>query len=61
MPQQEWRDQPGEGGQSGKSLCGQIQTCEETQERRSNGEGAGCSDRGAETLALEELSNTFPC
>lgn len=34
VSQQEWRDQSSEGGHSGQGICGQIQTCSETQKRR---------------------------
>lgn len=63
VPQQEWRDQSGEGGQPGESLRGQIQTCQETQERRGHGEDAGCPGRGPETLRqpLEEPPATDIC
>ena len=50
LPQQERRDQPSEGGQSGQGVCGQIQTCQETQERRGLREGTGRSDGGHEHL-----------
>lgn len=50
LPQQERRDQPSEGGQSGQGICGQIQTCSETQERGGLREGTGRSDGGHEYL-----------
>lgn len=43
VSQQERRDQPGEGGQPGQSLCGQVQTRQETQERRRLRKDAGRS------------------
>lgn len=48
VPQQEWGDQPCEGGQSGQGIRGQIQTRKETQERR--GLGTGTGGRGWEDL-----------
>lgn len=49
VPQQERRDQPGEGGQPGQGLRGQIQTRQETQERRRLRKDAGRSVRGHRT------------
>lgn len=59
VPQQERRDQPGEGGQPGQGLRGQIQTRQETQERRRLRQDAGRSVRGHRTRWQPVTRRTF--